>query len=55
MMVGRWWLDWDQLGPDGLITDGAIGLLTFTADGWANYDVTFASIPCVHRLVQVVR
>jgi hypothetical protein len=45
MMVGRWWLDWDQAGG-GAITEGAIGLLTFTADGWVNYDVKFASIPC---------
>ena len=45
MMVGRWWLDWDQAGGGG-ITEGAIGLLTFTDDGWVNYDVMFASIPC---------
>ena len=45
MLVGRWWLDWDKAGG-GSITQDAIGLLTFTADGWDNYDVKFASIPC---------
>jgi hypothetical protein len=39
MMVGRWWLDWDQAG--GNPTPEGIGLPTFTADGWANYDVKF--------------
>jgi len=43
MLVGRWWLDWDQAGG-GSITQDAIGLLTFTADGWANYDVRFPNI-----------
>ena len=42
MLVGRWWLDWDKSG----VTPGAIGLLTFTDDGWVNYDVMFATIPC---------
>jgi len=45
MLVGRWWLDWDKAGGGG-ITQDAVGLLTFTADGWDNYDVKFASIPC---------
>jgi hypothetical protein len=43
MLVGRWWLDWDEAG--GLTTGGGIGLATFAADGWANYDVEFPSIP----------
>jgi len=42
MMVGRWWLDWDNAvgdpAPEG------IGLPTFTADRWANYDVRFPSV-----------
>jgi hypothetical protein len=42
MLVGRWWLDWDQAG--GNPTPGGIGLPTFTADGWANYDVKFPTI-----------
>jgi len=37
MLVGRWWLDWDK----GAATPGGIGLATFTADGWVNYDVKF--------------
>ena len=37
MLVGRWWLDWDATV---VIADG-VGLTTFTADGWANYDVIF--------------
>ena len=42
MLIGRWWLDWDQAGvPDTI--DG-IGLPTFTADGWVNYDVRFPNI-----------
>ena len=36
MMVGRWWLDWDKSAAD---TADGIGLATFTAEGWANYDV----------------
>jgi hypothetical protein len=39
MMVGRWWLDWDQ--ASGNPTPDGIGIATFTADGWANYDVVF--------------
>ncbi|MDH3726113.1 MAG: hypothetical protein OER77_01155 [Myxococcales bacterium] len=39
MLVGRWWLDWDQAG--GNPTPSGIGLPTFTADGWVNYDVMF--------------
>lgn len=42
MMVGRWWLDWDE--SDANTADG-IALPTFTADGWANYDVRFPTIP----------
>ena len=38
MLVGRWWLDWD--GATAVFADG-VGLPTFTADGWANYDVKF--------------
>jgi hypothetical protein len=38
MLVGRWWLDWD--GSMAIFVDG-VGLPTFTADGWANYDVKF--------------
>jgi hypothetical protein len=38
MLVGRWWLDWD--GAMAIFADG-VGLPTFTADGWANYDVKF--------------
>lgn len=45
MLVGRWWLDWDEAG--GLTTGDGIGLATFTADGWANYDVNFPGIPNV--------
>jgi hypothetical protein len=42
MLVGRWWLDWDAALADG------VGLPTFTADGWANYDVKFpAGVPGV--------
>ena len=37
MLVGRWWVDWDK-APS---LAGGIGLPTFTADGWANYDVKF--------------
>ena len=39
MLVGRWWLDWDGAMPI-FLADG-VGLPTFTADGWANYDVKF--------------
>jgi hypothetical protein len=42
MMVGRWWLDWDKSAAD---TADGIALPTFTADGWANYDVRFPTIP----------
>ncbi len=45
MLVGRWWLDWDQAG--GTTTPDGIGLPTFTADGWANYDVNFPNIPVI--------
>ncbi len=42
MLVGRWWLDWDiavgNPAPEG------IGIPTFTAEGWANYDVKFPSV-----------
>ena len=44
MMVGRWWLDWDKSAAN---TADGIGLATFTADGWANYDVEFPTIPGV--------
>jgi len=43
MMVGRWWLDWDKAGGGSITQDGT-GLPTFTADGWANYDVKFPAI-----------
>ena len=39
MMVGRWWLDWDQANSDP--TPDGVGVPTFTADGWVNYDVKF--------------
>jgi hypothetical protein len=42
MLVGRWWLDWDETA--GVDATGGIGLPTFTADGWANYDVKFPAI-----------
>jgi len=42
MLVGRWWLDWDKAGS--VDTVNGIGLPTFTADGWANYDVKFPNI-----------
>ena len=42
MLVGRWWLDWDKGGIDDTVN--GIGLTTFTADGWANYDVRFPNI-----------
>ena len=42
MLVGRWWLDWDKAGSDDTVN--GIGLTTFTADGWANYDVRFPNI-----------
>ena len=45
MLVGRWWLDWDK--AEALTTGDGVGLPTFTADGWANYDVKFPSIPGV--------
>jgi hypothetical protein len=44
MLVGRWWLDWDKSAAN---TADGIGLATFTADGWANYDVEFPTIPGV--------
>jgi hypothetical protein len=44
MLVGRWWLDWDKSAAD---TAGGIGLPTFTADGWANYDVNFPTIASI--------
>jgi hypothetical protein len=37
MLVGRWWVDWDK----GAATPGGVGLPTFTADRWVNYDVKF--------------
>jgi hypothetical protein len=45
MLVGRWWADADKAGFPATL-DG-IGLPTFTASGWANYDVKFPNIPGV--------
>jgi hypothetical protein len=44
MLVGRWWLDWDQVSGNPS-AQGGIAIPTFTADGWANYDVKFPNIP----------
>ena len=44
MLVGRWWLDWDQVDGNPS-AQGGIAMPTFTADGWANYDVKFPNIP----------
>ncbi|NNE20000.1 MAG: hypothetical protein HKN10_16135, partial [Myxococcales bacterium] len=42
MLVGRWWLDWDQAVGDPAPEGN--GIPSFTAEGWANYDVKFPSV-----------
>jgi hypothetical protein len=42
MLVGRWWLDWDQAIGDP--TPDGMAIATFSEEGWMNYDVQFPTV-----------